>query len=152
MVARINHVLCAGCGRCIGNCNQDAIYPSEDNSMETLSCKMAEYAAAIVKDRPQFHISLIVDVSPYCDCHSQNDAPVIADVGMFASFDAVALDQACCDAMLKQPPLPNTVMDNIKIINHDVSRSFYPTTDWRVQLLHAEKIGMGTRQYGLIKV
>ncbi len=151
-VARIDHTKCVGCGRCIGACNQDATHPVEDNSNELLNRKMAEYAAAIVKGRPQFHISLILDVSPYCDCHAENDAPVIPDVGMFASFDAVALDQACADAMLKQPILPNTIMDNVKIINKDPSMSLHVGTDWRVQLEHAEKVGMGTRQYELIEI
>lgn len=150
--AKINYDKCVGCGRCIGSCNQDATYPVDDNSNELLNRKMAEYAAAIVKDRPQFHISLIVDVSPFCDCYALNDAPVIPDVGMFASFDAVALDQACADAMLKQPILPNTIMDNIKIVNKDPSMSLHVGTDWRVQLEQAEKVGMGTRQYELIEV
>lgn len=59
--------------------------------------KISEYAYAVVKDRPAFHISLICDVSPFCDCHAENDIPIIPDVGMLASFDPVALDQACMD-------------------------------------------------------
>lgn len=152
MKASINQDVCVGCGRCIGACNQDATQPVNSNSTEMLSRKMAEYAAAIVKDRPQFHISLIVDVSPFCDCYSLNDAPVIPDVGMFASFDAVALDQACADITLQQPILPGTIMDNIKVVNHDISRSLHQGTDWVVQLEQAEKVGMGTRKYELIKV
>ena len=150
--ARINCEKCVGCGRCIGACNQDATHPVESNSIELLNRKMAEYAAAIVKGRPQFHISLVVDVSPFCDCYALNDAPVIPDVGMFASFDAVALDQACADAMLKQPILPNTVMDNIKIVNKDPSMSLHAGTDWKIQLEQAEKVGMGSRSYELIEI
>ena len=61
---------------------------------------------AVVDGRPQFHISLVIDVSPYCDCHGENDMAILPDVGMFASFDPVALDQACADACLKQEPIP----------------------------------------------
>ena len=46
-------------------------------------------------------ISLILDVSPNCDCHPENDAAILPNIGMFASFDPVALDQACADACLK---------------------------------------------------
>ncbi len=56
-----------------------------------------------MKDQPAFHISLICDVSPFCDCHAKNDIPIIPDVGMLASFDPVALDQACVDLCNKMP-------------------------------------------------
>ena len=55
---------------------------------------MAEYAMAVCQNRPCFHISLVQDISPNCDCHGENDAPILPDIGMFASFDPVALDQA----------------------------------------------------------
>ena len=79
--------------------------------MEELNCRMAEYAKAVVEGRPHFHISLVVDVSPYCDCHGENDVPILPDVGMFASFDPVALDQACADACLRQRPIPGSLLD-----------------------------------------
>ncbi len=44
-----------------------------------------------------------MDVSPFCDCHAENDIAIVPDVGMFASFDPVALDVACADAVNKQP-------------------------------------------------
>lgn len=93
--ASIDWDKCVGCGRCIAVCNTDAIRPGNDAAMEELGCRMAEYAKAVVDGRPQFHISLVIDVSPYCDCHGENDLPIVPDVGMFASFDPVALDQAC---------------------------------------------------------
>ena len=73
---------CVGCGRCLGACNFDAISFAEDVAVEMLGRRMAEYAKAVVDGRPNFHISLIMDVSPNCDCHSENDAPLIPDVGM----------------------------------------------------------------------
>ena len=54
--------------------------------------------------------SLVMDVSPNCDCHGENDVPIVPNVGMFASFDPVALDQACIDAVLAQPKMPNSVI------------------------------------------
>ena len=69
---------------------------------------MAEYTKAVVDGRPQFHISLVVDVSPNCDCHGENDVPILPNLGMFASFDALALDQACVDACLAAAPMPGS--------------------------------------------
>ena len=59
---------CLGCGRCLGLCPTDAIIPQEWSSCEKMNIRMAEYAAALVAGRPQFHLSLIVDVSPTCYC------------------------------------------------------------------------------------
>ena len=82
---------CVGCGRCLGACNFDAIAFNNENANEVLNCKMAEYTKAVVDGRPSFHISLIVDVSPNCDCHGENDAPILPNLGMFASFDPCLL-------------------------------------------------------------
>ena len=83
----------------------DAVCPASDESNDILNKKMMEYSKAVLQGRPHFHISLVVDVSPFCDCHGENDAAIVPDVGMFASFDPVALDVACADAVNRQPIL-----------------------------------------------
>ena len=93
--ANIDHNKCVGCGRCLGACNFDAIYNNNTHANELLNKKMAEYTKAVLDGRPNFHINLVLDISPYCDCHAENDLPILPDIGMFASFDPVALDQAC---------------------------------------------------------
>jgi len=150
--ASIDHSKCVGCGRCIGACPKDATRPAEDESNEILNYKMAEYALAVVKDRPQFHVSLVMDISPCCDCHGENDLPILPDVGMFASFDPVALDQACADACLKQQPIHGSKLCDVPHVSEDPFINSHPDTDWRSQLSHGEKIGLGTREYELIEV
>lgn len=148
--AYIDHEKCVGCGRCIGSCNYDAISNTEDASNTILSEKMAEYAYAVVSNRPQFHISLIMDVSPYCDCHSENDAPIVADIGMLASFDPVALDQACADLVNQAQALPNSMLAESHIHEGDHFRSLFPETDWDACLARGEEMGLGQRDYELI--
>ena len=148
---------CVGCGRCLGACNFDAIQFTEDNAVEVLNYRMAEYAKAVVDGRPHFHISLVVDVSPYCDCHSENDAPILPNIGMFASFDPLALDQACVDACLAATPLPNSKLtDNMARADFvdygDHFRNTTPKSEWKTCLAHAEKIGLGTREYELVRI
>ena len=162
-VARIDHDRCLGCGRCIGACNQDAIEPDYDAAADVLNCKIAEYTQAIVQDRPSFHISLAIDVSPNCDCHAENDTPIVPDIGMFASFDPVAIDQACIDAALAMPAMPNTELTDMRSkleagdgvperCEHDHFNMTHPDTNWRSMIEHAEKIGLGTGSYELIEV
>jgi hypothetical protein len=140
---------CAGCGRCLSVCPVDAIHASMAKSTEPLDEKMAEYAAAVMNGKPCFHISLICDVSPNCDCHSENDAPIIPDIGMLAGFDPVALDVACCDLCNKMPRLEDSWMDDCGHGN-DVFNDAHDNTRWRVTVDHAVKIGLGTDQYELI--
>ncbi len=150
--ASIDHDKCVGCGRCIGACNFDAVYNGNWAANAQLNCKMAEYAKAVVDGRPSFHISLVMDVSPYCDCHAESDVPIVPDVGMFASFDPVALDQACADACQAQPILGGSLLDdNMKapgFVDHgDIFTNTTPESEWESCLAHAEKIGLGVREY-----
>lgn len=150
--ASINHDKCVGCGRCIGVCPKDAIKASMDEANDILNYKIAEYTKAVVDGRPCFHISLVIDVSPYCDCHSENDIAIVPDVGMFASFDPVALDQACADAVNKQPATANSILHKHGHEHHDHFTDVSPETNWKSCLEHAEKIGLGTHEYELIEI
>ncbi len=154
-IANINHDNCLGCGRCMGVCNFDAIEAPFDANSDTLNCRMAEYTLAVVQGRPHFHISIVNQVSPYCDCHCENDAAVVPDIGMFASFDPVALDKACIDAVNAAPAIGSSIMQDCGC-NHgqvgDHFKAIHPTTNWRSQLSHAKKIGLGQEDYELITV
>ena len=148
---------CVGCGRCIGACNFDAIEFANWAAVKELNCRMAEYAKAVVDGRPSFHVSLVQDISPNCDCHAENDAPILPDIGMFASFDPVALDQACADACLAAAPLPNSQLgQNLArpgwSCHHDNFKDSNPNIEWKATLEQAEKIGLGRRAYVLKKI
>ena len=152
--AYIDHDKCVGCGRCIAVCPKDAVRIDWDESTTNLNCKIAEYTKAVVDGRPCFHISLVIDVSPNCDCRPENDMAIVPNVGMFASFDPVALDMACVDAVNAQTPLRGSAADDAhaKAYVHDHFQRLHPDTNWRSCLEHGEKIGIGTREYELIKI
>ena len=150
--AAIDHSKCVGCGRCIAVCARNAITVNIDESNTNLSRKISEYAKAVVDGRPCFHISLIIDVSPNCDCRAENDAAIVPNVGMFASFDPVALDMACVDAVNTQPILRGSAADIGDCHDQDHFHCIHPDTDWMSCLEHAEKLGLGTREYELIKI
>lgn len=152
--ATIQHALCVGCGRCIGSCAYDAISVENDEDASILNAKMVEYAMAAVKGKPNFHVTVMTDISPNCDCHSENDAPVIPDIGMLASFDPVALDKACIDLALKQHPVKGSILHDKcgEDVPEDLFACLHPDTRWQSTFEHAEKIGFGSREYRLIVV
>ena len=150
--AAINLAKCVGCGRCIGVCPTDAVQPAWGESNEILNKKIAEYTWAVLQGRPHFHISLVIDVSPFCDCHSENDIPIVPNVGMFASFDPVALDAACADAVNRQPVMTGSVLEKSTRNHHDHFTDVSPNTDWKVAIDYAVKMGLGCKEYELITI
>ena len=153
--AEINAAKCTGCGQCIAVCQYDSAQVVWDCSTDVTCCKVAEYALAAVKDKPHFHVSFIMNVSPDCDCWSFNDAAVVPDIGIAASFDPVALDKACVDMVTAASA---NVGCRLEVYEHgmmqgeDKFKMIHPRSDWRVGLAHAEKIGLGTTNYELINV
>lgn len=150
--AAIDHNKCVGCGRCIGICNFDAIRQGSDEAIDILNCKIAEYTYAVIKDKPSFHINIVVDVSPKCDCYNMNDIPIVPDIGMFASFDPVALDKACADAVNMQPVIENSALDLAEHNCEDHFKCIHPGIRWETCLEHAVKLGMGSMEYKLIRI
>ena len=151
-VMKINWSNCMGCGRCVDVCPVKAIYHNDHEAVRMLNYKMAEYTKAVLDGRPHFHISLVRDVSPYCDCHAENDLPIVPDVGMFASFDPVALDLACADAVNAQSVNPGSKLDKANRPDLDNLTGSFPHTNWRSQIAHAKKIGLGEDTYELVNI
>lgn len=160
--AAIDHDLCVGCGRCIATCNYDAIRTQWAGSSDDVNIRMVEYAKAVLDERPHFHVSVVNHVSPNCDCHGENDAAIIPDIGIFASFDPVALDSACIDAVNAAPVIPGTALSEGVMNAGETScdcksktdhfRFVHPSTNWRSQIEHAEAIGLGSGRYELITI
>lgn len=155
--AEIDYSKCVGCGQCIALCQYDSASMGANDTSERLNYKIAEYTKAVLKDKPNFHVSFIMNVSPECDCWNHNDAAVVPDLGIAASFDPVVLDKACADLVIHAPAL-QTVNRLTESRPHehledtDKFRLMHPDTDWLAGLTHAEKIGIGNMQYELIEV
>lgn len=148
---------CVGCGNCLGTCNFDAISFKNDEANELLSRRIAEYAKAVTAGRPQFHINMLLDISPSCDCHTENDVPMLPNIGMLASTDALAIDQASVDLCMKQDPLPGSRLYDL-VHSPDFEdkgnhfNNMHPESDWKSCFEQAEKLGVGSREYELINV
>lgn len=151
-IASIDHGKCVGCGRCIGVCNFNAIGVAYDANTDDVNLRMVEYTKAVLDGRPHFHVSIIAQVSPFCDCHAENDVAIVPDLGMLASFDPVALDQACIDMVNAAPMLPGTALSEAdrSAHPHDYFKCVHPITNWQSQIAHSVAIGLGQAEYELI--
>ena len=156
--AVIDYDKCVGCGQCVAVCQKAAAVVGPFDTSDKLNRKIAEYALAVVKGKPSFHISFIMNVSPNCDCWNHNDAAIVPDLGIAASFDPVALDCACADLVKAAPSLHGNAIsdkDHECCCHHEHEDKFHivhPDTNWEAGVEYGEEIGLGSREYELIRV
>lgn len=150
--AVIDHKACVGCCQCVAVCQFGAARKSDAKESVVCNERIAEYAVAVVRGKPAFHVSFVMNVSPNCDCWANNDAPIVADIGIFASEDPVALDQACVDAVNAAPAIQGTALTDKAYRSGEKFGHVHPDTDWAAGLDHAGILGLGTRKYELVKV
>ena len=145
----VDHSCCTGCGGCISRCPVTALQPTWDQADRLLDEKTAEYASAVLSGRPHFHISILNNITPDCDCHGDNDAAILPDIGMLASFDPVAIDQAAADLCNAAPRIAHSHLEGKKNTG-DVFHDAHERSRWQDTIEHGEKIGLGSRKYELI--
>ncbi|MBI1922335.1 MAG: DUF362 domain-containing protein [Geobacter sp.] len=152
--ARVLDEKCAGCGRCITACLKKAINVQWNESIPLVMRKMAEFAKGAVagKEHKTLFINFITQVSPACDCYGHADAPIVNDIGICASVDPVALDQACADLVNGAQGNQSTALQSGHEPGGDKFRGVYHHIDWEIQLDHAEKVGIGSKKYELVKI
>ena len=137
----INEEVCRGCHRCAKECGSDAItYVNKKAVIDYDKCKGC---------------GRCIGACSFDAVYNPNsDAPILPDIGMFASFDPVALDQVCADACLKATPIANSQLGEHLAeegwhCHHDHFKDSNPNIEWKATLDQAEKIGLGTREYEL---
>ncbi len=136
-----NHALCIGCGECYTACRYEAISFNWDEANNTFNEKMAEHAfgAIINHEKRILFLNYFIDVTRQCDCWSEPNPVIYDNVGILASTDPIAIDQASLDM-------------GLKVFGKDIFKEMWPQLDPTMQIDHGEKIGMGTKQYNLIEL
>lgn len=152
--AYIDPQKCAGCSRCITVCPIKAINIQWNEAADLTMRKMAEYARGALagKEEKALYINFITQVSPACDCYGHADAPIVNDIGICASTDPVAIDQACADLVNSARGNEGSALKSGHEPGGDKFRGVWPEIPWEVQLEHAEMIGLGKRVYELVKI
>lgn len=148
--ARIDPATCIGCGECTVTCSFGAIMVNWKTEPQTIQEKIVEYTWAAVKDKPGKvgYVNFVMDVSPDCDCWGWNDTPIVPDIGIAASLDPIAIDQACAD--LVNDTLG--IAGRLERVDDPDKFGHISGIDWRPQLAYGEEIGLGTRAYNLVTI
>jgi uncharacterized Fe-S center protein len=145
---------CIGCGECILICPNRAIQIQWNQAIPVFLENMVEYTLGVLKEKEgkTLFMNFITDVSPACDCMAHNDAPIVKDIGIVASQDPVAIDQASADLVNQECALEGSCLQNNTGVGQDKFKGLYPKVDWTIQLEYAESLGLGRRKYRLEKI
>ena len=152
--AEIDSEKCIGCGECIVVCPERAVGIRWDESTDIFQEKMVEFFKAVTagKHGRIGYINFITDVHPLCDCYGAAKVPIVPDIGVAASLDPVAIDQASYDLVNEAPPSDDASLSDAYRAGADKFRDLHPEVDPTVQLRYAEELGLGTRDYELIEI
>ena len=153
-IAFIDPKKCVGCGECILTCPSGAIQIQWNESIPIFQKKMVEHAYGAVQKKKgkTLYLNFLTQISPACDCYGYSDTPIVNDIGILSSEDPVAIDQASVDLVNGETGNRSSKLPKNWESGEDKFRAIYPEVDWNIQLAYAEEIGMGTREYELIKI
>lgn len=142
---------CAGCAACFLVCKTGGLAVDWRVEVNTFLERMAEYTAAALlsRPRPTLHLNFIQQVSPGCDCTGFSDAPICPDLGLLASWDPVALDQACLDLVNQAQPLHPSALPADITPGQDKFAAIHGHVRSQYLLKYAESLGLGQRKYEL---
>ena len=144
---------CTGCGECIGICKYGAIKPRFPGESKKLQEKMVEYVMGIrnQKKKKIVYINFLIDITPGCDCYSLSNSPIVPDLGILLSGDPIAVDRASVDLVNSAPFNPLWSVKN-KTDSKDKFKVIYKNIDWNCQLDYGQQMGIGNKEYKIIKI
>lgn len=125
---------CTGCGGCLAVCPHGAVKIDWNVASETVQLKVIEYARAVLAGRTAIHFNFLLRLSPTCDCYPQTDEPFMPDVGVYASLDPVACEQAAWESTRAK------------------LKEIYPHLQPELMLAAAERRGLGRRAHKVVQL
>ncbi len=151
--AEIDRDSCNGCAACLLACRYGALVVDYQMELPLFMERLVEYAGAVLQavSRPALHLNYLLNVTAGCDCCSDKNRPMCPDIGVLASYDPVALDQAGYD-LVNQAPGRDSVLPESRQRGQDKFASLYPRAETEHCFAYAQQLGLGKRDYQLISV
>jgi len=153
-ISAVNYEVCTGCGKCLRVCQTHAIDFNWFVEVPSFMERLTEYALGAIsgkKDRVGF-FNFLLNITPDCDCVPWSDAPLVPDIGILASRDPVAIDQASFDLVNSQKGIENTLLRKNQEPGQDKFQGVWESTLGHIQVEYGSSIGLGNREYKLIEV
>jgi uncharacterized Fe-S center protein len=139
--AVIDSEKCIGCGECVAVCRDGGVGFDWRIMGAELQERIVEHAAAVTRRKPGRigYVTVAENVTKNCDCLGLDERPLFEDIGILASQDPVAIDQAALDLVRRQA-------------GQSLESMSFPKQDGTVQIRYAEQLGLGTSRYELVAV
>ncbi|MBD3188659.1 DUF362 domain-containing protein, partial [Candidatus Bathyarchaeota archaeon] len=151
---------CRRCRFCHSTCKHGMFITDSHIGADQFVAQMVDNALGVVKAMGKdniFYLNLAIDIVPQCDCSGVSDVPFVPDIGILASMDPVAVDQACVDKVHESLASPYSKAWELELGKGSEKLSYIygnkgdgPVRTWEVQLSIAEEMGLGSREYDLV--
>ncbi|MEM3104760.1 MAG: DUF362 domain-containing protein [Candidatus Bathyarchaeia archaeon] len=160
-MAVLNQNMCYGCKACQTICSVKALKSTRVSDPSEIQLRVLDAVCWVLKAmgfNKILNVNFLLEVDWKCDCEHQqlgwSDLPIVPDIGILASKDIVAIDKASIDLVNSAPAIPGSQAYEVGAVNpgSDKFKMLYPRADWAFMLEMAEKLGLGFRNYTLIKV
>jgi uncharacterized Fe-S center protein len=153
-VAQAERERCIGCAECMAVCPTGSIDFDWDQDLRPFMEMLTEYASGAVsgKEGKTGYINFLLQLVPDCDCVPWSDVAIAPDIGVLASLDPVAIDQASLDLVNASAPLPNSRLAPHIGSGQDKFRGVWAKTQGEIQLEYGEELGIGSRDYELFEI
>lgn len=146
---------CRYCRHCIAACPRDALSMRDAGGFRHFQEGMALTTKTILDSferRRLLHINLLTDITMFCDCWGMTTPSLVPDIGVMASQDMVAIEQASLDAVKAENLIPGTVIGNRTLVPGKHLFEQIHGKDPFIQVRALETHGLGSTRYRLVDI
>ncbi len=147
---------CIKADKDIGSLN---LTPEQFEAFQELMAIAAKHIIDTFDENKRFYINVAIDITPHCDCVGLIQPAVVPHIGILASRDIIALEQATLDMVAEKGLIESEIPLYFQHVNldpaadlHPFQRLWGPYKNPYLVTKHGEKLGLGQREYELVEI